>query len=255
MHLQERAGFVLCCSIVGLMPGCASHKRLNDLSDPMVTLSIPEPPGTARVLVLARDASLQSRGPCSLPAAGAKAVLNGSPLERLRGKPKSGGDLMYDRDCFIEFAGDAGAIRKSGADASLRISDDTTSWDLEVPSAFAPRSFTLEPPSEGVVHRGQRVVLKWSPAEDPIDARNVGFELYRSGDTPGSGTKFRDIAVNGDELSFVISPGAGQQAWTGPAILRFLGGYQHPVPRHCPVHRCEVTVDVTVPPLALTLEN
>jgi hypothetical protein len=220
----------------------------------VLTLSIPEPANMARVVVLSRDASFQSRAPCTLPAAGAKVTLNGRPLERLRGKPTSG-DLMYDRDCILEFAIDPGAIRKSGPAASLQISDESATWSVEVPSAFAARSFKLSTPNDPVIHRGQRVVLKWTPADDPIDPRDVGIELYRAGDRPGSGTAFRNIEVRGDELSFVIPPSSAAGDWTGPAVLRLLGGYLHPAVRHCPVRECDVIVQVDVPPLAVSVED
>jgi hypothetical protein len=193
--------------------------------------------------------------PCKLPAPKAKATLNGAPLERRRGKHALG-DLAYDRDCLLEFGVPSNAIPRRGSGASLQISDDSASWSLEAPTAFEARSFALVKPSDGVLHRGERVVLRWSPASDQMDVRAIGVELYPATRGPGSGTAIRNLEARGNELSFTLPASAGELWWTGASFLRFLGSRNvtPKIPR-CPARECTVRVDFAVPTLAVTVEG
>jgi hypothetical protein len=221
------------------------------MSRSSLLLSIYEPPGTTRLTVIPENAP--AKGPCKLPAPKAKATLNGAPLERQRGK-YAFGDLMYDRDCILEFTVASNAIPRQGSGVSLQITDDSATWMLEVPTAFETRSFTLVKPSDGVLRRGKPVVLRWSPASDQMDVRGIGVELYPATGGPGSGTAIRNLEVRDDELSFTLPSNAGDRAWAGPSFLRFLGG-RHVTPklRRCPVRTCTVSVDFAIQPLAVTV--
>lgn len=189
-----------------------------------------------------------------MAAPDATATLNGVSLERQRGKYETG-DLGYDRDCIVEFAAKRGTVPRTVSGALLRVSDDSVTWTLELPTAYSTRSISLETPADGVLHRGQRVVVRWSPADDQIDRRGIGFELYRSGDEPGTGAALREIEVRGNELSFTI-PDRGRQSWTGPGFLRFLGSDSvDPASKACPVEQCIVNMSFSVPSMAVTVEN
>jgi len=234
---------------------CTSHTGLADIPRPALSLSIPGVPGTAVLLVVPGEKGFRAEGPCKLPAPSARATLNGAPLERRRGK-HSGDDLTYDRDCLLEFGGASLAIPRSGAGVSLQISDDSATWNVEAPTAFEARSFTLVSPSDGVLRRAARVVLRWSPASDQLDARGIGVELYPASGGPGSGTAIRNLEVRADELSFTLPSGAGDVPWSGASFLRFLGT-DHVKPKldRCPLVECTVSVDFSVPTLAVTVEG
>lgn len=220
----------------------------------MLSLSIPDASGTVVVHVMPRESGLRTRGPCKLPAPNAKATLNGVSLERRRGKSASD-DFAYDRDCIVEFAMSGANLPRTGAGAVLHLFDESASWTFELPKAFSQRSFTLAAPSNGVLHRGERVVVKWSPADDQIDARGVGFELYRSEAELGNGNVFRDIDVRGDELSFTI-PADTRQPWQGRGSLRFLGyDSVKPASKGCPVEECVANVSFVAPPIAVSMED
>ncbi len=247
--------FVTCC-VLGFSCelGCSSRRRLTDIRGPLLSLTIPDPSGTAVVHVLSSDSGLRARGPCKLPAPDASATLNGVSLERQRGKYATD-DLAFDLDCIVAFSARGATVRRTGASAVLRLADDSVTWTLELPTAFSPRSFSLTTPSNGVLRRGQRVVIRWSRTDDQIDPRGIGFELYRSGDEPGTGTVLREVEVRGDELAFTI-PDDARQSWTGPAFLRFLGSASvAPASKGYPVEQCIVNLSFSVPPIAVTVEN
>lgn len=207
------------------------------------------------VRVVPRAQGLRTTGSCRLPAPDATATIDDVPLERLRGK-HLGGDFTYDRDCIVEFGVAASAIRRTGSSASLRISDASATWSLQVASAFSPRTVTLIAEKPGTIRRAERVVLRWSPESDQLEARGVGFELLRAGAAPGSGITLRDTEIRANEVSFKLPAAAGDSAWTGPGILRFVG-YSTLALRtqRCPVDSCGVSVGFTVPSLAVTVEN
>ena len=246
---------VTCCVLASACElGCGSRQRLTDIHRPLLSLSIPDPSGSAVVHILSSESGLRAQGPCKLPAPDATATLNGVPLKRQRGKYATD-DLGFDLDCIVAFSLIGAAVPRTGASAVLRITDDRVTWALELPKAFSPRSFSPTTPSHGVLHRGQRVVVRWSPADDQIEPRGIGFELYRRGDEPGTGAVLREIEVRGDELAFTI-PDDARLSWTGPAFLRFLGSASvAPASKGCPVEQCIVNVSFPVPPIAVTVEN
>jgi hypothetical protein len=244
-------------SMLGILclVGCAPKVRLVDIPEPALNLNIPESGGTAVVMVFSAKAPFGHGRPCKLPAPDAKATLNGVPLERRRGEYRSD-DFGYDRDCIVELGVPAAAIRRTGPSVTLRLSDASTTWQLEVPTAFSPRSFTLVTPHDGVLRRGTRVVVKWSTPSDQIYVNGIGFELYRADLGPGSGTQVRDIDVRGEELSFTLRPSSGDAAWAGPAFLRLLGpNHIDPAVTRCPVQTCNVGVHYVVPPVAVTVRE
>jgi hypothetical protein len=235
--------------------GCAKETRLADIPRPSLSLFLPEPPGTVQLRVLPDEKHINLEGPCNLLAPNARATLNGVSLKRLRGK-HVGDDLRYDRDCIVEFEVAVDAIPKKGTGASLQISDDSATWTLEIPTAFAPRSIALVSPTDRVIRRGERVVVRWSPSNDRMDWRGIAFELLRPDSRPGTGTMVKNVEVRGEELSFTPLPGDGEAPWRGPALLRFGGTYLvKPAFGACPVPSCSVTLALSVPSLALTIEG
>lgn len=241
--------------IMSIQLSCGSQTRLADLPGPSLYVDVPAPSASARVSVVFPLEGGAQRTPCKLPAPHAKATLNSEPLARLRGQ-RAGDDLLWDHDCFVDFGIAASAIRKTDTRASLRIWDDSATWDLELPTAFAPRSFVLKTPSDGIVRRGKPVVVKWSPGSDQIDRRSVGFELYPADGKPGSGTQFRNIEGRGDELSFTIPASGLEGVGAGRAFLRILGtNHVQPALRRCPVQNCKVTVEFDIQPLPVTVED
>lgn len=234
---------------------CSSQTRLTDLPGPSLYVDIPQSSARARVSVFFPLDGGPQETPCKLLAPQAKAAVNGEPLTRLRGK-RASDDLLWDHDCFVEFGIAATAIRKTEARASVRIWDDSAKWELELPTAFSPRSFVLTAPSDGVVRGGKRVVVKWSPRSDQIDGRGIGFELYPADSKPGSGTQFRNIEVRGDEMSVTIPPSGLKDVRAGRAFLRVLGtNHVQPELRSCPVQGCKVTVGFDVPPVPVIVED
>src|SRR5262245_11207691 len=235
--------------------GCASETRLADIPSPSVRLFLPESPGTIQLRVVPGVEHSNWEGPCKLPAPNARATLNGVSFKRLRGT-HVGDDFKYDRDCIVEFEVAVDAIPKQGSGASLQISDDSATWTLEIPAAFAPRSFALVSPTDRIIRRGERVAVRWSPSNDTIDWRGIAFELHRPESRPGTGTMIKNIQVRGEELSFTALPGAGEAAWRGPALLRLGGTYSvKPALGACPVPSCSVTLSLSVPSLTVTLEG
>jgi hypothetical protein len=235
--------------------GCESKMHLAEIAGPSLTLFVPEAPGTATVTVLPREQDIRLEGPCKLPAPKARATLNGVALARRRGK-HVGDDMSYDRDCIVEFGVAAERVRKAGPGMFLELWDGSVAWKLEVPTAFAPRTFELLTPADAIVRPGARVTVRWSPSSDRIDGRSLGFELYRAESAPGTGITIREVDVRGDTLSFSIPSQAEQSGLRGAALLRVLGTYGvKPASSHCPVHNCSVTIAFNVPALAVTLED
>jgi hypothetical protein len=158
--------------------------------------------------------------------------------------------MAYDRDCIVEFGVPAEALLATGPRAVLEVADDSVTWRLEIPQAFAPRSFELVTPVDEIARRGERVTVRWSPSTDRIDRNAVAFELYRADAAPGTGAVIREIDVVDDTLSFTLPPRTGAAAWSGPALLRVLGTFGiKPAISACPVHRCSVHVAFTVSPV------
>ena len=66
--------------------------------------------------------------------------------------------------------------------------------------------------------------------------------------------EIRDIDVQGDKLGFTVPNSFGESAWSGRALLRFLG-HVEPATGPCPVPSCSVTIGLAVPPLTVTVEQ
>jgi hypothetical protein len=100
------------------------------------------------------------------------------------------------------------------------------------------------------------LTLAWSPPSDELDPRWVGFELLRADGNPGSGARIADLKIRGASIELAIPTLAEPDgAWTGPALLRFLGpAAVEPAQGPCPVHACSVDLDFDVPslPIAIT---
>jgi hypothetical protein len=135
---------------VSSQAGCASETRLADLPRPSLSLFLPEPPGTVQLRLLPDEKHINWEGPCKLPAPKARATLNGVSFKRLRGK-HLGDDFEYERDCIVEFEVAVDRIPKRNTGASLQISDDSATWTLEIPTAFAPRSLALVSPTDRIM--------------------------------------------------------------------------------------------------------
>jgi len=233
--------------------GCGSKVKLAAIPSPYLSLYLPTQGDTVGLRILPH-ARLEDD--CKLLAPDTRATLNGVALERMRGEQHSD-DLAYNRDCIVEFTGSIDAIPKPSPRASFRIWDDSASWNFELPTAFAPRSFALVSPNRPNIRRGEKLSLKWSTPSDSLDRRWIGFELYRAGSAPGTGTAVQDVAINGADLSLTIpTTSESDKAWNGAGLLRFFGpeGVK-PELKSCPVGSCSVTMDFSVPALPVTVEN
>ncbi len=236
--------------------GCGSKVNLAKISNPHLSLYLPTDSGRVVLSVVSATEPLPDTKKCELVARGARATLNGVPLKRERGQFASD-DLAYNRDCSVEFTIPIASVPRTGDGATLQISDDSVTWTLELPTAFAPRTFTFRDASRQAVKRGSELSLRWSPPSDHLDPTWIALEIQRAGSEPGTGFVARDIKIDGAELSFRIPPTtAPSSAWSGPAWLRFLGtpGVK-PKLGPCPVTSCSVTMQFDVPSLALTVEN
>jgi hypothetical protein len=227
--------------------GCRSKSQLAAIAKPQLSLSLLS---TAKVMVVPSEAPFD-KDDCPLLAPETRATLNDVPLVRQRGI-HTGDDFAYNRDCILELSIPVGSIPRTQHGARLRIWDDATSWLFEVPTAFAPRSFELAYPTQAVSRRGAEVTLVWSTPSDDLDPTWIAFELMRADGEPGSGTTIRNPEIDGKFIRFTIPLAEGQAAWSGPALLRFLGtpGVE-PAQEQCPVDACSVELDFKVPSLPI----
>jgi hypothetical protein len=100
--------------------------------------------------------------PPARAGASPEAVDAPSPRGGGRASPEGGGPE-------VELAGPIPAAARAPAAGLLRVEDESATWTLSVPDAFTTRTLTLESPTgsgQPTLQRGDRVVLRWSPATD-----------------------------------------------------------------------------------------
>lgn len=198
-----------------------------------------------------------------------KASFNGVPLKRLTGI-YAFGDLTYDRGCMLELAfpgelhsdrggpevehaGPIPAAARSPAAGLLRVEDESATWKLSVPDAFTTRTLTLESPTgsgQPTLQRGDRVVLRWSPATD-VHSKPIGLRLQPPGRPLEEAVTVESAAltIDDDRLSFTVPSDAPEQL-NGPIELQLLGPYGvAPKLVGCPVMTCQVWISPRLPPL------
>jgi hypothetical protein len=200
----------------------------------------------------------------------AKASFNGRPLKRLTGIYAMG-DLTYDRDYLLEFAfpgnsysdrggpetelpGPIPAAARSTAAAQVRIEDASATWTLTVPDAFTPRTITLESPVGRELRRGDRVILRWSPASDVLLGKYLRLRLQPPAQ-PGEGVVIGSdsLSIEGDRLTFTV-PHDVPERLTGPLQIQVLGPSEfEPKRSACPVAECDVSIQSSMDALNATL--
>jgi hypothetical protein len=250
-------------SAIALLAGCSRETRLREISATS-TLSVNvsrqrlavfvDPTGTGDFALGAQREKISTN---------AMATFNGSPLKRMRGA-YANGDLAYDRDTLLEFAfpgpdttsfgselgGPIPARARSGAGATLRIEDAGGVWVLSVPDAFTPRTLTLVSPADGVLHRGGRVVLRWSPSTDALAGTTIGL---RRAAAPLEFEKTDDATIEGDRITVTI-PKNLPQGFDGPVELDLMGTtFIEPQVGPCPVKVCKASLDLSAAPVKTTL--
>lgn len=256
---------------------CTPQTQLKDLSGGELALSFVE----STLIVYIHPAAKRPRPDeprrteCAKLSMNIKASFNGVPLKRLTGI-YAFGDLTYDRGCMlelafpgeldsdrggpeVELAGPIPAAARSPAAGLLRIEDGSATWKLSVPDAFTTRTLTLESPTgpgQPTLRRGDRVVLRWSPATD-VQGKPTGLRLRLQppgGPLEGTVTvESAALTIDGDRLSFTVPSDAPDQL-NGPIELQLLGPYGvAPKLLGCPVTTCQVWISPRLPPLQATL--
>jgi hypothetical protein len=254
---------------------CTPQTQLKDLSGGVLALSFVDSRLTVYVHPPAKRPGSDEprRNECPKLAMNIKASFNGVPLKRLTGI-YAFGSLTYDRGCMLELAfpgeldsdrggpevelpGPIPAAARSPAAGLLRIEDESATWKLSVPDAFTTRTLTIESPTgpgQPTLQRGDRVVLRWSPATD-VQSKPIGLRLQPPGRPIEEAVMVESAAltIDGDRLSFTIPSDAPEQL-NGPIELQLLGPYGI-VPKllGCPVKECDVWISPRLPPLQATL--
>ncbi len=228
-----------------LPAGCSRPRRLSDLSRGFMAVGLPrEVEVSVQVMVMMNEETMDHAPRCVRPAPRATATLNGVRLLRQTGvllAPEFG----YNRDCFIEFALSGRSFAelvRGGPSAILRIEDETASWVLEVPFAFAPRRLTLASPADGRLAPGQEVALSWWPPTDRFNPSSFALALRRQ-DGAGAPLYIRPPALRmgAGRLAFTV-PADLPEELAGPIVIdaAFPGAI---VPEtRCPVATCEVSL-------------
>jgi hypothetical protein len=266
---------------------CTPQTHLKDLSGGELALSFVDDVGEvdggvgprARLIVYIHPDRKRpgpdepQRPECPKLSMNIKASFNGVPLKRLTGI-YAFGDLTYDRACMlelafpgeldsdrggpeVELAGPIPMAARAPAAGLLRIEDGSATWKLSVPDAFTTRTLTLEsPPGPGqpTLRRGDRVVLRWSPATD-VQGRPMGLRLQPPGRPLEEAVTVESAAltIDGDRLSFTVPSDVPEQL-NGPVELQLLGPYGFaPKLLGCPVKKCQVWISPRLPPLRATL--
>lgn len=255
--------------LIAWLGACSPNTRLEDLRGSALALKL-----SASSVSLYVDPHAQSKGGTKAElrkiSTSAKASFNGQPLKRLAGT-YAVGDLSYDRGYMLEFAFPGGLMRDRGgpetelpgpipaaarstAAALVRIEDASATWTLTVPDAFTSRTLSLESPAGSEFRRGDRVVLRWSPASDVLLGKNLRLRLQRPGHA-GEGVVIGSdgLTIEGDRLSFTVPRDVPEQ-FTGPIQLQVLGpSVFEPKRSTCPVAWCAVWIAASIDALSATL--
>jgi hypothetical protein len=154
----------------------------------------------------------------------------------------------------MRLGGPIPARARSPGPASIRIDEGKTHLVLEIPDAFSPRRLTFVLPAEGVLHRGQRVSVRWQPGSDDIS--QTGIVLRPLGSTRVDDNVVipkEDLVINGDRIDFRI-PTALPDRLHGQIEIGVIGtAYVKPRFGPCPVDRCSVSLTFDAAPLPARL--
>jgi hypothetical protein len=112
----------------------------------------------------------------------------------------------------------------------------------------------MSPPGDQVLHRGDTVVLRWSPATDVLGGKNIGIGLQPV-ERPTEGVTIAPdkVAIDGDRLTFVI-PGDVPENVNGPVHFQLLGtALVKPTTGPCPAASCGVSLQYSAEAASGTL--
>jgi hypothetical protein len=255
--------------LIAWLGACSPNTRLEDLRGAALALKLSASSVSLYVYPPAHSNG-GTKAELRKISTSAKASFNGQPLKRLAGIYAMG-DLTYDRGYMLEFAfpgslmrdrggpetelpGPIPAAARSTAAALVRIEDASATWILTVPDAFTSRTLSLESPAGSEFRRGDRVVLRWSPASDVLLGKSLRLRLQQPGHA-GEGVVIGSdgLTIEGDRLSFTVPRDVPEQ-FTGPIQLQVLGpSVFEPKRSSCPVAWCEVWIDASIDAFSATL--
>jgi hypothetical protein len=101
----------------------------------------------------------------------------------------------------------------------------------------------MSPPGDQVLHRGDTVVLRWSPATDVLGGKKIGIGLQPV-ERPTEGVTIAPdkVAIDGDRLTFVIPRDVPENV-NGAIHLQLLGAaHVKPKTGPCPARSCGVSL-------------
>jgi hypothetical protein len=238
-----------------LLSGCAASLPLAGIPEPTLLVQLGAPGDRGSVRILPREQDLRFQKPCPRLAPKARATLNGIPLERLTGTA-SGDDLSYDRDCVVEFVyrrETAAGLEDADPRRLLRVEDESASWTVNVPDAFANRAMTIEEPPDRILRAGSRVVIRWSPPSDHIEPQGIAFELREANSKSSASIVIRSVVVRDDQLLFQVPKDA--HLARGLVSLSFIGASRvTPAISACPAHKCVVSLQISEPKVIVSWE-
>lgn len=248
----RRVAHCLCFAM--LTAGCA--KATVPLSK-MRSLDVESAPGGAlRVTMVVDERTADQALACKPPAPKAVVTFNGAPLERITGILR-GDDLAINADCLLWFTMPGQKVHKQPGAALLRIAEGPTQLELSIANAFTPRQLSLRAPADGVLRRGMTVTLRWQPETDLIQHDKVALGLRRRGakviEADQVAIRHTELSWQGHDVTFKVPestpPSLGEEI-----EIQFLGtAYVTPGLGPCPVERCKVHLDLTVPPVPALL--
>jgi hypothetical protein len=223
-----------CLCFAMLTAGCAAKPAI-PLSQ-MRRLDVESDRGGAlRVTMVVDERTADQALKCKLPAPKAIVTFNGTSLERITGKLE-GGEMAINFDCLLWF---------------------TTPKQKVDRQPGTPRQLSLRAPVDGVLRRGMTVTLRWQPESDLIQYGAVALGLRRRGakviEADEVTIRHTELSWQGHDVTFKVPEGTPHSL--GEEIeIQFLGtAYVTPGLGPCPVERCKVNLDLTVPPLPALL--
>jgi hypothetical protein len=270
-HSETSARSWCAAAFLVALTGCSTSTRVADMAGGSLSLDL----SPTAVWLIVDPGEPEQRWPrtgtCKKLSTKARATYNGLPLKRLSGVYESR-EFAYDRDCHFEFAfpgqmrGEPGvaaseepgpipAAARVGAAAVIQLADDSARWTFSVPDAFTPRKLMrISPPVDQALHRGDTVILRWSPATDVLGDKNIAIGL-RPVERPAEGVTIaaNKLAIDGDRLTFVI-PGDVPENVNGPVHFQLLGtALVKPTTGPCPAASCGVSLQYSAEAASGTL--
>jgi hypothetical protein len=244
-----------CLCFAMLTAGCAAKPAI-PLSQ-MRRLDVESDRGGAlRVTMVVDERTADQALKCKLPAPKAIVTFNGTSLERITGKLE-GGEMAINFDCLLWFTTPKQKVDRQPGTALLKIAEGQTQFELSILNAFTPRQLSLRAPVDGVLRRGMTVTLRWQPESDLIQYGAVALGLRRRGakviEADEVTIRHTELSWQGHDVTFKVPEGTPHSL--GEEIeIQFLGtAYVTPGLGPCPVERCKVNLDLTVPPLPALL--